>query len=67
MVLDHFKEINEVMQQTNLMVSHEDRHKNYFHRIIRLQDGKVISDGTTGTKHRYADVRSCTYFLDPGS
>jgi putative ABC transport system ATP-binding protein len=50
MVLDLFKEINEEMQQTIVMVSHEDWHKEYFHRIIRLQDGKVISDGTTGPK-----------------
>ncbi len=50
MVLDLFKEINEEMQQTIVMVSHEDWHKEYFHRIIRLQDGKVISDGLTGTK-----------------
>lgn len=51
MVLDLFREINEEMQQTIVMVSHEDWHKDYFHRIIRLQDGNVISDGTTGTKH----------------
>jgi len=45
MVLDLFREINEEMDQTIVMVSHEDWHKDYFHRIIRLQDGKVISDG----------------------
>jgi len=50
MVLDLFREINEEMQQTIVMVSHEDWHKDYFHRIIRLQDGKVISDGLTSTK-----------------
>ena len=49
-VLDLFREINESMQQTIVMVSHEDWHKEYFHRIIRLRDGKVISDGTNGTK-----------------
>lgn len=48
MVLDLFREINEEMQQTIVMVSHEDWHKEYFHRIIRLQDGKVVSDGKTG-------------------
>jgi len=48
MVLDLFREINEEMQQTIVMVSHEDWHKEYFHRIIRLQDGKVVSDGRTG-------------------
>jgi putative ABC transport system ATP-binding protein len=49
MVLDLFREINEEMKQTIVMVSHEDWHKDYFHRIIRLKDGKVISDGTNGT------------------
>lgn len=49
MVLDLFHEINEEMKQTIVMVSHEDWHKEYFHRIIRLQDGKVISDGTNGS------------------
>jgi putative ABC transport system ATP-binding protein len=45
MVLDLFREINEEMKQTIVMVSHEDWHRDYFHRIIHLQDGKVISDG----------------------
>jgi putative ABC transport system ATP-binding protein len=49
-VLDLFREINESMHQTIVMVSHEDWHKDYFHRVIRLRDGKVISDGTNGTK-----------------
>jgi putative ABC transport system ATP-binding protein len=49
MVLELFKEINEEMKQTIIMVSHEDWHKDYFHRIIRLKDGKIASDGTNGT------------------
>lgn len=48
MVLELFREINEEFQQTIVMVSHEDWHKDYFHRIIRLKDGKVVSDGTNG-------------------
>jgi len=51
MVLELFREINETMHQTIVMVSHEDWHKEYFHRIIRLKDGKIISDGTNGTGH----------------
>jgi putative ABC transport system ATP-binding protein len=51
MVLELFKEINEEMQQTIVMVSHEDWHKDYFHRIVRLKDGKVVSD-TKGTGTR---------------
>lgn len=48
MVLELFREINEEMQQTIVMVSHEDWHKDYFHRIVRLRDGKVVSDGING-------------------
>jgi putative ABC transport system ATP-binding protein len=44
MVLELFHEINEEMKQTIIMVSHEDWHKDYFHRIVRLKDGKVMSD-----------------------
>ena len=49
-VLELFKEINESMRQTIVMVSHEDWHKDYFHRIIRLRDGKIVSDGINGKK-----------------
>ena len=52
MVLELFKEINEEMQQTIVMVSHEDWHKDYFHRIVRLKDGKVVSDGTNGASKK---------------
>jgi len=51
MVLDLIQKINEEMQQTIVMVSHEDWHKEYFHRIIRLKDGKVISDGQNPAVH----------------
>jgi putative ABC transport system ATP-binding protein len=44
MVLDLFREINEELHQTVVMVSHEDWHKEYFHRIVNLRDGKVVSD-----------------------
>jgi putative ABC transport system ATP-binding protein len=50
MVLDLFREINEEMHQTIVMVSHEDWHKDYFHRIVQLRDGKVISDGINMTE-----------------
>ena len=43
-VLDLFREINEEMHQTIVMVSHEEWHKDYFHRIVQLRDGKVIND-----------------------
>jgi putative ABC transport system ATP-binding protein len=51
MVLDLIHEINEEMKQTIVMVSHEDWHKEYFHRIIRLKDGKVVSDGQNPAVH----------------
>jgi putative ABC transport system ATP-binding protein len=51
MVLDLFHEINEEMKQTIVMVSHEDWHKEYFHRIVRLKDGKVVSDGMNPSAH----------------
>ena len=47
-VLDLFKEINESMHQTIVMVSHEDWHKEYFHRIVRMRDGRIESDGING-------------------
>jgi putative ABC transport system ATP-binding protein len=46
MVLDLFKQINQEMQQTIVMVSHEDWHKEYFDRVIRLRDGKLLNGGT---------------------
>jgi putative ABC transport system ATP-binding protein len=45
LVLDLFREINESMNQTIVMVSHEDWHKEYFHRIVKMRDGKIVSDG----------------------
>ncbi len=43
-VLDLFHRINGEMDQTIVMVSHEDWHKQYFHRIIQLRDGRVVED-----------------------
>ena len=51
MVLELFDELNEEFGQTIVMVSHEDWHKEYFHRIVRLKDGKVVSDGTNPAPH----------------
>ena len=48
MVLDLFREINEEMKETIVMVSHEPWHQEYFHRIVKLGDGKVISDEING-------------------
>jgi putative ABC transport system ATP-binding protein len=54
MVLELFHEINEEFKQTIIMVSHEDWHKDYFHRIVKLKDGKIVSDGTNGTSRKAA-------------
>jgi putative ABC transport system ATP-binding protein len=51
-VLELFKEINESMHQTIVMVSHEDWHKEYFHRIVRMRDGKIVSDGINGSSRK---------------
>ncbi|MDD1705390.1 MAG: ATP-binding cassette domain-containing protein [Methanoregula sp.] len=40
MVPDLFKEINEEMQQTIVIFSHGDLHKEYLHRNVRLLDKK---------------------------
>jgi putative ABC transport system ATP-binding protein len=44
-VLNLFEKINREKGQTIVMVSHEEWHKQYFHRIIRLRDGKIV-DGS---------------------
>ncbi|KAF5044394.1 Lipoprotein-releasing system ATP-binding protein LolD [anaerobic digester metagenome] len=44
MVLDLFASINRELGQTVLMVSHEESHRQYFGRTVRLQDGVVVDD-----------------------
>jgi putative ABC transport system ATP-binding protein len=44
-VLDLFRQINRELNQTIIMVSHEEWHREYFDRIIQLRDGEIISDG----------------------
>jgi putative ABC transport system ATP-binding protein len=44
-VLDLFRQINQEMQQTIVMVSHEDWHNEYFDRIVHLKDGKMVNGG----------------------
>ena len=40
-VLDQFHALNEEYGQTIVMVSHEEWHKEYFHRIVYLKDGRI--------------------------
>ncbi|MDV2480767.1 ABC transporter ATP-binding protein [Methanoculleus sp. Wushi-C6] len=44
-ILDLFARLNEELEQTILMVSHEDWHKEYFCRVATLRDG-LIEDVT---------------------
>lgn len=46
MVLELVASINRELGQTVLMVSHEEIHRQYFGREIRLRDGRVSTDGT---------------------
>ena len=43
-VLDLFRTINRTMDLTIIMVSHEEWHREYFGRIIRLHDGRIRDD-----------------------
>src|SRR5512137_804819 len=43
-VLDQFHTLNEEFGQTIVMVSHEEWHKEYFHRIVYLKDGQIDRD-----------------------
>ncbi|OPX64155.1 MULTISPECIES: ABC transporter ATP-binding protein [unclassified Methanoregula] len=43
-VLDQFHTLNEEFGQTIVMVSHEEWHKDYFHRIVYLKDGQIDRD-----------------------
>ncbi|MFH0966409.1 MAG: ABC transporter ATP-binding protein [Methanobacteriota archaeon] len=50
-VLDLFKQINHELHQTIVMVSHEEWHMQYFDRVIKLRDGRVIFDGPPDMIH----------------
>lgn len=43
-VLDLFQDINHTMNLTVIMVSHESWHIEYYDRVIRLHDGRVLED-----------------------
>ncbi len=40
-ILDLFARLNEELDQTIVMVSHEDWHKEYFCRVVTLRDGLI--------------------------
>jgi len=44
-IMDIFADINSETGQTIMMVSHEEWHRPYFDRIIRLRDGRMVDTG----------------------
>ena len=44
-ILELIRKLNKDLNQTVVMVSHEDWHKKYFDRIISMRDGKILTDG----------------------
>jgi putative ABC transport system ATP-binding protein len=47
LILELIRKLNKELNQTVVMVSHEEWHQKYFNRVIVMQDGKIISDGGT--------------------
>jgi putative ABC transport system ATP-binding protein len=47
LILELIRKLNKELNQTVVMVSHEEWHQKYFNRVIVMQDGKVISDSGT--------------------
>ena len=45
MILELIRKLNKDLNQTVVMVSHEDWHRKYFDRIINMSDGKILTDG----------------------
>jgi putative ABC transport system ATP-binding protein len=45
LILELIRTLNRDLNQTVVMVSHEEWHQQYFDRLIVMQDGKIVSDG----------------------
>jgi len=43
-ILELLKKLNRDLNQTVVMVSHEEWHQRYFDRVVTLQDGKIVAD-----------------------
>jgi putative ABC transport system ATP-binding protein len=43
-ILELIRKLNKDLNQTVVMVSHEDWHKKYFDRIIFMRDGRIVTD-----------------------
>lgn len=44
-ILELIRKLNKELNQTVVMVSHEEWHQKYFDRVIVMQDGKIVSTG----------------------
>jgi putative ABC transport system ATP-binding protein len=44
-ILELIRKLNKELNQTVVMVSHEEWHQKYFDRVIVMQDGKILSSG----------------------
>ena len=47
LILELIQKLNRELNQTVVMVSHEEWHQKYFDRVIVLQDGKIVAGGDT--------------------
>jgi putative ABC transport system ATP-binding protein len=50
LILELIRKLNKELNQTVVMVSHEEWHQKYFDRVIVMQDGKIVADGDTTGK-----------------
>ena len=49
-ILELFKKLNKELNQTIVMVTHEEWHVNYVSRLIKLQDGLIVSNKPVRTR-----------------
>jgi putative ABC transport system ATP-binding protein len=47
LILELIQKLNRELNQTVVMVSHEEWHQKYFDRVLVMQDGKIIARGNT--------------------
>ena len=47
-ILELIQRLNKELNQTVVMVSHEEWHQKYFDRVIVMQDGKIVNAGGSG-------------------
>lgn len=50
LILELIRKLNKELNQTVVMVSHEEWHQKYFDRVIVMQDGKIVNDGDSTQK-----------------